>query len=42
MLKYRDEPNVAELLAQATAVFEEWNKQQKVLMTIDVDPYVLL
>lgn len=42
MLKYRDEPNVTELLAQATAAFEEWNKQQKVLMTIDVDPYVLL
>jgi primosomal protein N' (replication factor Y) len=42
MLKYRDEPNLAELLAQATAAFEEWNKQQKVLMTIDVDPYVLL
>ncbi|GED70402.1 primosomal protein N' [Brevibacillus reuszeri] len=42
MLKYRDEPHLAELLAQATAAFEEWNKQQKVLMTIDVDPYVLL
>ncbi|MGG1661579.1 primosomal protein N' [Brevibacillus sp. NRS-1366] len=42
MLKYRDEPQLAELLAQATAAFEEWNKQQKVLMTIDVDPYVLL
>lgn len=42
MLKYRDEPNVTELLTQATAAFEEWNKQQKVLMTIDVDPYVLL
>lgn len=42
MLKYRDEPRLAELLAQATAAFEEWNKQQKVLMTIDVDPYVLL
>lgn len=42
MLKYRDEPHLAELLSQATAAFEEWNKQQKVLMTIDVDPYVLL
>ncbi|MFI8711255.1 primosomal protein N' [Brevibacillus brevis] len=42
MLKYRDEPQLSELLAQATAAFEEWNKQQKVLMTIDVDPYVLL
>lgn len=42
MLKYRDEPQLADLLAQATAAFEEWNKQQKVLMTIDVDPYVLL
>ncbi|WP_409174575.1 primosomal protein N' [Brevibacillus fortis] len=42
MLKYRDEPQLSDLLAQATAAFEEWNKQQKVLMTIDVDPYVLL
>ncbi|KQL44230.1 primosomal protein N' [Brevibacillus choshinensis] len=42
MLKYRDEPQLSALLAQATAAFEEWNKQQKVLMTIDVDPYVLL
>jgi primosomal protein N' (replication factor Y) len=42
MLKYRDEPHLAELLAQAQAAFDEWNKQQKVLMTIDVDPYVLL
>lgn len=42
MLKYRDEPQLSILLAQATAAFEEWNKQQKVLMTIDVDPYVLL
>lgn len=42
MLKYRDEPNVTEMLAQATTAFEEWNKQHKVLMTIDVDPYVLL
>ncbi|MFS0915704.1 primosomal protein N' [Brevibacillus sp. 179-C 1.1 NHS] len=42
MLKYRDVPQLSELLAQATAAFEEWNKQQKVLMTIDVDPYVLL
>jgi primosomal protein N' (replication factor Y) len=42
MLKYRDEPQLSTLLAQATAAFEEWNKQQKVLMTIDVDPYVLL
>lgn len=42
MLKYRDEPQLSALLARATAAFEEWNKQQKVLMTIDVDPYVLL
>ncbi|MFJ9499818.1 primosomal protein N' [Brevibacillus centrosporus] len=42
MLKYRDEPQLSALLAQATAAFDEWNKQQKVLMTIDVDPYVLL
>ena len=42
MLKYRDESRLQDLLAQATAAFEEWNKQQKVLMTIDVDPYVLL
>ncbi|USG67655.1 primosomal protein N' [Brevibacillus ruminantium] len=42
MLKYRDESRLPDLLAQATAAFEEWNKQHKVLMTIDVDPYVLL
>lgn len=42
MLKYRDESRLPDLLAQATSAFEEWNKQQKVLMTIDVDPYVLL
>jgi len=42
MLKYRDEPKLSALLAGATAAFEEGNKQQKVLMTIDVDPYVLL
>ncbi len=42
MLKYRDEPRLSDLLAQAVDVFEEGNKQQKVLMTIDVDPHVLL
>ncbi|MFY0544473.1 primosomal protein N' [Brevibacillus sp. H7] len=42
MLKYRDEPQLAELLAEAAAHFEEWNKQHKTLMTIDVDPQMLL
>jgi len=42
MLKYRDEPRLSDLLAQAVDVFEEGNKQQKMLMTIDVDPHVLL
>jgi primosomal protein N' (replication factor Y) len=42
MLKYRDEPQLADLLAQASAHFEEWNKQHKTLMTIDVDPQMLL
>jgi len=42
MLKYRDEPQLAELLAQASAHYEEWNKQHKTLMTIDVDPQMLL
>jgi primosomal protein N' (replication factor Y) len=42
MLKYRDEPQLVDLLAQAAAVFEDWNKQHKALMTIDVDPNMLL
>jgi primosomal protein N' (replication factor Y) len=42
MLKYRDEPQLVDLLAQAAAAFEDWNKQHKALMTIDVDPHMLL
>ncbi|MGO0061992.1 primosomal protein N' [Brevibacillus fluminis] len=42
MLKYRDEPRVTDLLAQAAAQTQEWQKQHGVLMTIDVDPQVLL
>ncbi|MGE5704807.1 MAG: primosomal protein N', partial [Clostridia bacterium] len=42
MLKYRDEPKVADLLAQASAHAEEWQRQHGVLMTIDMDPQMLL
>jgi primosomal protein N' (replication factor Y) len=42
MLKYRDEPKVAELLAQAALHTDDWQKQHGVLMTIDVDPQMLL
>ncbi|UFJ43229.1 primosomal protein N' [Brevibacillus humidisoli] len=42
MLKYRDEPKVVELLAQANQHFSEWIKQHQVAVTIDVDPQMLL
>lgn len=42
MLKYRDEPNVAELLAQVNEHFADWNKQHQVAVTIDVDPQMLI
>lgn len=42
MLKYRDEPKLADLLAQTTAHFEEEMKQHQVQVTIDIDPQVLL
>lgn len=42
MLKYRDEPNLIELLAQMSAHVDEWNKQHNVLMNIDLDPQMLL
>lgn len=42
MLKYRDEPQLAQLLAQMAAHFDEWMKQHHLLMTIDVDPQMLL
>ncbi len=42
MLKYRDEPKLVDLLAQASAHMDDWMKQHHVLATIDVDPQVML
>lgn len=42
MLKYRDEPKLVDMLIHMTAHFDEWMKQHKVLLNIDVDPYMLL
>ncbi|WP_139490180.1 primosomal protein N' [Brevibacillus dissolubilis] len=42
MLKYRDEPKITDLLAQTSAQFDDWMKSQKVTLTIDPDPQMLL
>ncbi|WP_126429501.1 primosomal protein N' [Brevibacillus marinus] len=42
MLKYRDEPNVTELLAQVNGHFFDWIKQHQVAVTVDVDPQMLI
>jgi primosomal protein N' (replication factor Y) len=42
MLKYRDEPKLADLLAQAVAHHEDWMKKHQAGLTIDMDPQVLL
>ena len=42
MLKYRDEPDLAELLGRMSAHLDEWMKQHQVGMTIDMDPQILL
>lgn len=42
MLKYRDEPDLADLLGRMSASVDDWMKQHQVGMTIDMDPQILL
>ncbi|WP_134684602.1 primosomal protein N' [Brevibacillus migulae] len=42
MLKYRDEPELADLLGRMSANVDPWMKQHQVSMTIDMDPQILL
>ncbi|WP_373688768.1 primosomal protein N' [Brevibacillus daliensis] len=42
MLKYRDEPKIFDLLAQVSMHFDSWLKQNKVILSIDLDPQMLL
>jgi primosomal protein N' (replication factor Y) len=42
MIKYRGEASIAALVRQATASFEELERQQKLTISIDVDPQVLM
>jgi len=42
MLKYRDEPELADLLGRMSTQVDPWMKQHQVSMTIDMDPQILL
>ncbi|GAA4716001.1 primosomal protein N' [Brevibacillus fulvus] len=42
MLKYRDEPKLIDMLGQMNRHFDEWLKQQQLLMNVDIDPQMLL
>jgi len=42
MLKYRDEPELADLLGRMSTIVDPWMKQHQVSMTIDMDPQILL